>query len=271
MAASSPSPMYAVSDVHGHLTELRHALLDAGLVDAADRWTGGAAVLWVLGDFLDRGPDGVGVIDLVRSLQQQAPDQGGRVAAVLGNHDVMALAVRKFGGQVVPGGTGRPRSFALAWTVNGGRLSDQQRLCDERAAWLAALPAMAVDGGWLLVHSDTRSYLHYGRTVDAVNQAVRDVLDGDELTEWWELFRRLTERHAYRGRDGGALARHMLATYGGERMVHGHSVLASLTGTPSAQVTGPLQYADRLVLGIDGGLYDGGPCLLTRLDRVPRP
>jgi hypothetical protein len=26
-----------------------------------------------------------------------------------------------------------------------------------------------------------------------------------------------------------------------------------------------LLYADRLVLGIDGGVFDGGPCLLVKL------
>ncbi|HET7303334.1 MAG TPA: metallophosphoesterase, partial [Segeticoccus sp.] len=80
-------PLYAVSDLHGHLTRVRGALTEAGLTDGDDRWTGGDAVLWVLGDLMDRGPDGIGVLDLVQSLQRQAAEQGGAVHALLGNHD----------------------------------------------------------------------------------------------------------------------------------------------------------------------------------------
>ena len=48
---------FVVSDVHGHLDDLRHVLAQAGLV-TDDRWVGGNASLWVLGDLVDRGPDG---------------------------------------------------------------------------------------------------------------------------------------------------------------------------------------------------------------------
>ena len=71
---------WVVSDVHGHLADLRERLEHAGLVDG-DRWVGDDAVLWVLGDLVDRGPDGIGVVHFVRGLQQQAPD---RVRVLMG-------------------------------------------------------------------------------------------------------------------------------------------------------------------------------------------
>ena len=77
--------LFVVSDVHGYVADLRESLRSAGLVDADDAWTGGDAQLWVLGDLLDRGPDGVGAIDLVRSLMDQRPDQ---VHMLMGNHEV---------------------------------------------------------------------------------------------------------------------------------------------------------------------------------------
>jgi hypothetical protein len=61
------------------------------------------------------------------------------------------------------------------------------------------------------------------------------------------------------------IARRMLATYGGEVIVHGHSIIGSLVNKPSSEVTEPLRYADGLVIGIDGGRYDGGPLLLVQI------
>ena len=40
---------WVVSDVHGHLADLRERLEQAGLVDG-ERWTGDDATLWVLGE-----------------------------------------------------------------------------------------------------------------------------------------------------------------------------------------------------------------------------
>ena len=40
-------------------------------------WSGGRASLWLLRDYVDRGPDGVGVIELIMRLQEQAADAGG--------------------------------------------------------------------------------------------------------------------------------------------------------------------------------------------------
>ena len=58
----------------------------------------------------------------------------------------------------------------------------------------------------------------------------------------------------------------MLSTYGGEVIVHGHSIIGTLLDIASPEVTQPLLYADGLVLDIDGGRYDGGPLLIVRLD-----
>src|SRR4029078_2206038 len=53
---------YVISDVHGHLADLRAVLADAGLLAEDDTWSGGDAQLWVLGDLVDRGPEGIGVV-----------------------------------------------------------------------------------------------------------------------------------------------------------------------------------------------------------------
>jgi serine/threonine protein phosphatase 1 len=87
----------AIGDVHGCLTALT-ALLDCAAPAADDR-------LIFLGDYVDRGPDSRGVLDLLIRLHA-----GGRVVALRGNHDEMMTEAR----------TGKPED-RLMWLACGGR------------------------------------------------------------------------------------------------------------------------------------------------------
>lgn len=261
--AGSP-PVYVVGDVHGHRAELVAALRAAGLVDAGAAWAGGSARLWFLGDFVDRGPDGIGVIDLVMRLGEQAAAAGGRVEALLGNHEVLLLGTHRFGDEEVPSDFGT-RSFARSWEMNGGRVSDQRGLTDEHVEWLVDRPVLALVGDHLLMHSDTLEYLEWGTDIEGVNAAVREILRSDDLVEWWEVWRRMTTRYAFRGPRGEQVAADLLAVLGGRRVVHGHSVIADQLGVAPHEVDGPLEYAGGLALGVDAGLFVGGPCLVVPL------
>lgn len=265
-AAASTIRTYAVSDIHGHPVELVAALHAADLVDAEGDWVGRDARLWFLGDFFDRGADGIGVVDLVMRLQHQAVAAGGHVGALVGNHEVLALGMHDFGDQRVPAADGGSASFADSWLINGGRVKDQERLAAEHLQWLRALPAMALEGDMLLMHSDTMAYLAWGTSIEQVNTALSTVLHSTALASWWQTWAQMTSRFAFRGEGGAAAAADLLSTFGGRRVVHGHSPLTILTGVPSAEITAPLLYADGLALGIDGGLFDGGPCLVVPLE-----
>ncbi|MEP6799309.1 MAG: methyltransferase domain-containing protein [Lapillicoccus sp.] len=263
--------LHVVSDPHGHLDELVAALQEAGLLDAEGAWAGGRGELWFLGDFFDRGPDGVGIVDLVMRLQPEAAQAGGRVGSVLGNHEVLAVGMHRFGDTTLPRRPGalRARSFARSWVLNGGEAADQRRLTDNHLRWLRALPALALVDGWLLLHSDTDEYLGWGDSLDTVNAAVRSALDGD-LAAVWELWRGLTDRFAFREEVVGEVAaQRVLSRLGGRRLVHGHSIIATLRGGGVAGTTGPHAYAGGLALAVDGGLYAGGPLLVVELDRSP--
>ena len=258
---------YAVSDIHGHLEPLVEALQDARLLDSDLAWCGGAARLTVMGDFFDRGPDGIAVVDLIRRMQEEADGAGGCVDALLGNHEILALGMHLFGDRLVPSPAGDRRSFARSWALNGGRTSDQDRLTAEHIAWLGGLPAIDLSGSDLLLHSDTRDYLRWGDSVEQINHVIRDVLAGDDIQQWWECWVRLTSRYGFAGHDGEQEAVRLLDQLGGTRVVHGHSIIATLTGQDSSDVTGPLTYAGGRALAIDGGIYAGGPCLVVRLDQ----
>jgi Calcineurin-like phosphoesterase len=244
--------LFVVSDVHGHLSDLSLGLLDAGLVNESGDWTGREAELWVLGDLMDRGPDGIGVVDLMMSLQAQAPEQ---VHVLLGNHESLAVGRHLF-----------PRNFADVWRLNGGLRSDQDALTDAHVSWLRSLPAVGQVGDFLLMHADTTAYLAWGATVEEVNSTVRNLLEDDDANQHWQVFSKLTSRYHYAGSDGPLVAQKVLGAFGGECLVHGHTIIGSLLDVPSSEVRGPALYADGLVLAIDGGRYDGGPLLVVRLD-----
>ncbi len=253
-----------VGDVHGHLDELLAALAGAGLIDDEAAWSGGDAHVWFLGDFVDRGPDGVGVIDLVMRLSDEAAAAGGQVEALLGNHEVLLLGMHRFGETEVPSDFG-PRSFARSWEMNGGQETDQEAVTPEHVAWLSARPALALVDDHLLMHSDTLEYLVWGAEIEEINDGIHEVLHGEDLVEWWEVWRRLTTRHAFRGPLGGEVAIQLLGVLGGKQVVHGHSVIADQLGVAPAQIETAFEYADGLALGVDGGVFVGGPCLVVRL------
>lgn len=139
---------YVLSDVHGHVRALDRALELASPGDGDE--------VYVLGDMIDRGPDPVGVIRLVRSLP------GAR--ALMGNHEKMMLDVLF--------DTGGFDDFV--WALNGGYVTsmgfdalDASELADT-IDWIHALPLyhLVETAGrmWILVHAgidalDARGYL----------------------------------------------------------------------------------------------------------------
>jgi hypothetical protein len=259
--------VFVTSDPHGHLDVLVETLQLAELLDEHQNWSGAEQSLWVLGDLMDRGPDGVGVVDLAMRLEEQAAAAGGHVGVLLGNHEVLAVGMYRYGRE--PSTDPRVQSLVLNWERNGGRVEDQERLTDRHVAWLAALPAMVDFDGHLLVHSDTAEYLEYGSDIDTINTAITDVLDSGDIDAWWVAVHRMTDRYAFAQAGGVEAAEQMMKTLGVRRIVHGHSIIADLRGIDPQETDAALLYARRQVLAIDGGIYAGGPCLVVNLDGWP--
>lgn len=270
-------PLFVVGDVHGYLGELRTALREAGIIDAQDNWTADNARLWFLGDFTDRGPDGIGVIDLVMNLSAQAAAAGGYCKALMGNHELLLIGAKRFGDTPVNSSAGTA-SFQAAWLLNGGQRADMERLQDHHIQWMSRLDAMALADGHLLVHSDATCYLDYGTTIEAVNDAVTQALQLNDADETWDLFRKFTKRFAFRDDQGTENARGLLSVFGGDRVVHGHSPIPYLLGEVGSEdedaapdVTGPHVYADGLALAMDGGVTMAGKLLVTQLPLAEQP
>ncbi|WP_338698323.1 metallophosphoesterase [Streptomyces sp. Q6] len=273
--ADGPGPLYVVGDVHGYLDELLAALREKGLIDAEGNWAAGTARLWFLGDFTDRGPDGIGVIDLVMRLSAEAAAAGGYCKALMGNHELLLLGAKRFGDTPVNSGAGTA-TFQAAWLLNGGQKSDMDRLQDVHLQWMSRLDAIEIEDDHLLMHSDTTAYLDYGDSIEAVNDTVRETLTRNDADECWDLFRKFTKRFAFRDEESGpGSVRELLDAYGGSRVVHGHSPIPYLLGEVGGEdadgeesrpvVEGPHVYAGGLAIAMDGGVTMAGKLLVQQL------
>jgi hypothetical protein len=243
-------------------------LRDASLIGPGLDWAAGDARLWFVGDFVDRGPDGIGVVDLVMRLQAEAATAGGQVGALLGNHEVLLLAADRFAEQVAPG-TGL--TFLEEWLRNGGRPDDLSTLSDAHARWLGALPAMALVAGRLIIHADALFYTSYGDSLESANAAIQAVVNGDDVRAWDRMLGDFSMRFAFddaHAGDAGA-CRRLLERFGGRQVVHGHTPISSMVPRLPEDVTEPLVYADGLAVNVDGGMYLGGPGVVYALAAEP--
>jgi bis(5'-nucleosyl)-tetraphosphatase (symmetrical) len=117
--------IYAVGDVQGCHAELVQLLDQITFDQAADK-------LWLVGDLVNRGPDSLQVLRLVKSL-------GDSAITVLGNHDLHLLAVAE-------GATELNRNDTLDEILNA---PDR----DELLHWLRNQRLLYAQDGYVLVHA----------------------------------------------------------------------------------------------------------------------
>jgi Calcineurin-like phosphoesterase len=130
---------FAIGDIHGCLDKLER------LIAACEAHADGRPARWVfLGDYVDRGPDSRGVIELLMRRQQAQP---GAVVCLRGNHEQMAIMAHA-----------DARAMPL-WLANSGATTQRNypetggRIADAHLAWLAALPFCHDDGLRFFVHA----------------------------------------------------------------------------------------------------------------------
>ncbi len=116
---------YAIGDIQGCCAELELLLEQTRFNPAQDR-------LWLVGDLVNRGPDSLGVLRLVKSMGEAA-------VTVLGNHDLHLLAVAE--------GVAEPHRSDTLQEV----LAAPDR--DELLGWLRRQRLLHAEGDFVLVHA----------------------------------------------------------------------------------------------------------------------
>ncbi|TMC23300.1 MAG: serine/threonine protein phosphatase [Chloroflexi bacterium] len=250
-----PQFFYAIGDVHGQLKKLTKLLRHAGLVDEHLSWRAGSTTLWFIGDLVDRGPDGIAVLNLVMRLQNEATAVGGCVGSLLGNHEMMMLAAYRFGRR----STGLGSNFLSKWKQNGGNRKDLAGLHQQHLDWMAQLPAMALVGDYLLMHADAPFYIKCGHTIDGVNATFRTLMKHSDALAWEEMLDDFARRgaflHTLHGED---FARRFLNIFGGCQLMHGHTPISAIRNCSPKKVDAPWIYAGGQCVNIDGGMFLGG-------------
>jgi serine/threonine protein phosphatase 1 len=132
---------YAIGDVHGCRDKLVHLLYFC-----ARHRAGRPARFVFVGDYIDRGPDSRGVIEILIKMQREMP---GQVICLRGNHE--ALMLNAMGWQETEG---------LLWASQGGArtllsygVKQPAELPAKHLDWFAALPLSFDDGRRFFVHA----------------------------------------------------------------------------------------------------------------------
>jgi serine/threonine protein phosphatase 1 len=153
-----PVKTYCIGDVHGMADLLRRALAFIE-TDAGEE---GAHVVF-LGDYVDRGPDSKGVLDLLMAGPQR---DGHRWTMLKGNHDDMM-------GSALAG----DRRAQANWLHNGGLAalasfglspSDWDRVPEPYGAFLRERPLLAEDEHRIYVHAGLRPGIALERQIPRI-------------------------------------------------------------------------------------------------------
>jgi hypothetical protein len=144
---AQPPRIVAIGDLHGDFSVWRDIAVAAGIENSGGHWTGGRTILVQVGDVVDREPDSLQILRELMRLQKEAPKQGGKVIALVGNHEAMNVT-----------GDLRytvPADFAAYATPGSAALRErlyQARKAEIEARYRAKDPAMtspAIHDAWI--------------------------------------------------------------------------------------------------------------------------
>jgi hypothetical protein len=230
------------------------------IIDLRGNWIAGHSSLIFLGDYMDRGEDGIGVLDFIMRLEIQAKNAGGEVIALLGNHDLIMLEAYYFGDELRKNllQHGVRMTFKEMWLQNaGGRATDLARIEEHHLAWLKNRPVMHKIKDTLLIHADSEFYLEYGDSIEQINFAIQEILNQPNIDELDELEERFSSRLAF-AYEPNDIPREFAAQFGATRIVHGHTPIFRLCQLEVDDVTEAFIYADGICVNLDHALCYGG-------------
>lgn len=180
-AFSGVQKVVAVGDIHGDFERFTEVLRLCQLTNAQGSWIAGKTHFVQTGDVLDRGPDSKKVMDLLMTLETQAEAAGGRVHALIGNHEFMTMQgdLRYVSdGELKVFGDG-PRVTPVGQPPQGPLLRYRTafRPTEKYGRWIAGHNAVVKINDTLFMHGGL-SPRYLNRDLQQVNDFVRAELTG---------------------------------------------------------------------------------------------
>lgn len=90
-AVDSASHIFVISDFHGEFESTCSLLINNSIITPDLHWNFGDGRLVVNGDMMDRGDKVTEILWLIHRLELEAPETGGKVHFLLGNHEIMVM------------------------------------------------------------------------------------------------------------------------------------------------------------------------------------
>lgn len=138
-------PTFAIGDIHGSFEKLIAVLAGCRKVGGSD------SRFILLGDYIDRGPDSMKVVELLMKEQQSEPDN---FICLLGNHESMLLAASS---------ANRLDGDLISWWQNGGEqtlasygVRDPREIPQAHIDWIETCRLSFEDSQRLYVHAGVR-------------------------------------------------------------------------------------------------------------------
>lgn len=249
--------VYAVSDVHGQyeifvrLLAANHLIAKAEPDPTKVKWTGATATLVIAGDHIDKGPKSIDVIDLLRSLEEQAPRTGGRVIALMGNHEAEFLDDPRNDKAMSTGTDALGIDSQLAAIGVDPRKMAAGTDKEGRGKWLANLPLGVRVKKWFFAHGGNTQQMSLKDLNKKLANSIahngfgdKDITGNDSILE--------SQQWYGNPKDGNAGKKEVEALGGVEHIVFGHD-----PGAFDARGK-PRQSKNGLLVKIDGamGLHD---------------
>jgi serine/threonine protein phosphatase 1 len=140
-AVTGLSRIYAIGDIHGY-DDLLEAMQQAIAADLESRPSGQALIIY-LGDIIDRGPNSLGVVDMIIDHRANPPANA-QVMCLRGNHDEWLIDFIDDAGVISPwalkGGLETLASYGLSKDEVLAAVADPDRAEPLRQQFLAGLP-----------------------------------------------------------------------------------------------------------------------------------
>lgn len=171
----------AVGDLHGDYDKALAALRLCKVIDGRGDWAGGKTHLVQTGDVTDRGPDSRKIMDLLMKLTPQARAAGGRVHALIGNHEAMNVFgdLRYVSDEEFAAFGDPPRGNAMPSVPlnNPRRHREAFSASGVYGRWLRGLNAVVQINETLFLHGGLGP-AYASTPLRTMNQAIRDELSG---------------------------------------------------------------------------------------------